>query len=197
MCPLHTLRSSLPELDVAKVVRRDEPEAESIVQVVCVVRNAIHHIHNLGFEQRLPAASEFGCLRSIGSAAVQHERLSHLERQIQAGEVRIAFFEFVHAAKAKKIVVEPAMIAEAFIQCRFARVPERRMADVVGQGDDLGEVFIQSQSASDCSCDLRDLECVRETRAMVIIDGGDENLRLARHAAKRGAVHDAFAVTLI
>ena len=71
------------------------------------------------------------------------------------------------------------------------------MADVVGQRDRLGQVLVQPQSPGDGAGDLRDFERVREPGAVVVVDRGDEHLRLAGHAAERGAVDDALAVALV
>ena len=74
---------------------------------------------------------------------------------------------------------------------------ERRVADVVGQGDGFGQVFVQPQPAGDGAGDLRDFERVREPGAVVVVDAGDEDLRLAGHAAEGGAVDDPLAVALV
>ena len=91
-------------------------------------------------------------------------------------------------------------VAEAFWddvrQRLLAGVAERRVADVVGQGDRFGEVFVQVEGAGDRAGDLGDLQRVREAGDEVVADGGDEDLRLVLEAAERLAVEDAVAVTL-
>ena len=94
-------------------------------------------------------------------------------------------------------MIETAEWLQAFVKCTFPRMAEWRVADVVGQRDGLGKVLVQSQSPRNCSRDLRDFECVCQPGAVVVVDGGDEHLRLAGHAAEGGAVDDAFAIALI
>ena len=94
-------------------------------------------------------------------------------------------------------MVEPAERLQALVQRVLAGVPERRVADVVGQRDRFREVFVQPQPAGDGAGDLSHFERVRESRAVVVVDAGDEDLGLAGHAAERGAVDDALAVALV
>ena len=190
-------RGPHPELDLPQFFERNEPEPECIVGVVRIVRDAVHDIDDLRFDQRPTASAELGALRSIDPPAVFDERLAHLERQVQAGKVRIALFEFVHAAEAEEVVVEAAVFLEALVQRNLARVAERRVPDVVGEGNGFGQVFVQAQSASDGAGQLSDFERMSEPRSVVVVDGGDEHLGLAGHAAERGAVDDAFAIALV
>ena len=50
----------------------------------------------------------------------------------------------------------------------LARVAERRVAEVVREADGLDEVLVQAQRARDRARDLRDLERVREPRAIQV-----------------------------
>ncbi len=125
------------------------------------------------------------------------ERLAHFKRQIQPRELRVAFFQLIDAAEAVKVVVESAVRLQTFVECVFPGVAERRVADVVGQRDGFSEVFVEPQPAGDGAGDLRDFERMRESRAVVIVDGGDEDLCLAGHTAERGAVNDSLAVALV
>ena len=78
----------------------------------------------------------------------------------------------------------------------LAGVAERWVADVVGQGDRFGQVFVQVQRPRDRARDLGDLQRVREPGDEVVADGGDEHLRLVFEAPERFTVQDAVAVTL-
>ena len=73
-------------------------------------------------------------------------------------------------------------------------VPERGMPDVVAHGHGLDEIFIQAERTCHRAADLRDLERVRQTRAVVVADRREEDLGLVLQPAERLAVDDAIAV---
>ena len=94
---------------------------------------------------------------------------AHLERQVQPGEARVAVLEVLHNAERMQVVVElltkaPHLPVEFF----FAGMSERGMADVMDQGERLGEVLVQMQHGRDRARNLRHLECVRQSVAEVI-----------------------------
>src|SRR5258708_533704 len=74
---------------------------------------------------------------------------------------------------------------------------EGRMSDVVGERDRLGEVLVQAQGAGGRARDLRDLDRVREARAVVVALVVDEHLRLVDEAPEGARVDDPLAVALV
>src|SRR5450631_3180503 len=78
----------------------------------------------------------------------------------------------------------------------FARMTERRVAEVVPHDDRLGERFIEAERAGHRAGDLRHLERMRDARAVVIPLGGEKDLRLAGQAPERLRVNDAIAIVL-
>ncbi len=70
------------------------------------------------------------------------------------------------------------------------------MADVVDQGERLGEVLVQTECGGDGARNLRDFHGVRQAAAKVIGVTVSEDLRLAREAAKGTGMNDAGAVAL-
>ena len=62
--------------------------------------------------------------------------------------------------------VEPLL--QALIEHGLADVPERRMAKVMAEADRLGQVFVESQRASNGAGNLSHLDRVRKARAVVI-----------------------------
>ena len=182
----------------ARSSRVMNPRPEGVVEVVGVVGDAVHHVDDLGFEQRRrrrrgtrppPGASARPLWRTNAS------RTSNV--RFSPGNSRVALLQLVDPPQAVQVVVEPAVPAQALVEGRLAGVAERRVADVVGQGDGLGQVLVQPQPAGDRAGHLRDFEGVREPGAVVVVDGGDEHLRLAGHAAEGGAVDDPLAVPLV
>src|SRR5690348_13501729 len=92
---VNALGRSRPELNPIQLRERDETETERIIRVVRVVGDRIDLIHHLRFEQRAAGAAKLRALWGIHPLAMGYECLAHLERQIQAGELRIAFFELI------------------------------------------------------------------------------------------------------
>ena len=78
----------------------------------------------------------------------------------------------------------------------LAGVAERRMPEVVPERDGLGQLLVQPQHLGDAARDLRDLERVREPRAVVIARRREEHLRLVLEPPERLRVDDAVAVAL-
>ena len=94
-------------------------------------------------------------------------------------------------------MIEAARICDGCIEGAFARVPEWRMSEIVRQGDSLSQVLIDTERPRNAACDLRDLETVCETRAVMIALVIDEDLGLVVQAAKRGRMQDAVAVARV
>ena len=80
-------------------------------------------------------------------ARVLDDAFAHVEGQVEAAKARrSAARTMLHDAQGVQVVVEAqADAAHALVERLFAGVAERRMADVVGQGQRLGQVFVQPQ----------------------------------------------------
>ena len=116
--------------------------------------------------------------------------------RFRPGNAAIARFEFLGQRQRELIVRKPAVAREAFVERIFARVAERRMADVVKQGQRLDQVFVQPQRPADRAGDRGDLVRVRQPRAVIVPHLAGEDLHLAAQPAKRRRVHDPVAVAL-
>src|ERR1035438_3729129 len=79
----------------------------------------------------------------------------------------------------------------------LARMPERRVAEVVAERAGLGEVFVQRERPCHRTRDLRDLERVREARSVVVALERDEYLRLVLEPAEGARMDDAVPVALV
>ncbi len=93
-------------------------------------------------------------------------------------------------------MVEAAAFVQAFVQRAFSFVTKGRVPDVVGKGDRLDEVFVQPQSAPDGPADLGHFQGMRQAGAVMIVNAADEDLGLAKHAPKGGAMDDPLPVAL-
>ena len=75
----------------------------------------------------------------------------HFERQVQARKIRIRIFEQVDHAQALLVVIETAVVHHAFREHLLARMSERRMPEIVREGDCFREILVQPQCSRDCA----------------------------------------------
>ncbi len=83
---------------------------------------------------------------------------------------------------------------ETGVQRPLAGMAERRMADVMGQRQGLGQVFVEAQLPGHGAGDLRHFQRVGETGAVMIALMEHEDLGLVLEAPKRGRVDDPVAI---
>ena len=119
------------------------------------------------------------------------DAVADLPRQVQPLAVVL---QDVDDAEALLVVVEAA--GHQRVDDALAGVAERRVAEIVAERDRFGELLVQPQHLGDGARDLRDLERVREPRAVVIAGRREEHLRLVLQPPERLAVDDAVAVAL-
>ena len=127
-------------------------------------------------------------------AVVLDQALQRFPGQIQAVEIRIAALQRGDDAQGLGIVIEAAERGEAGIERALAGMAERRMAEIVGERQRLGEVFVETEPAGERARYLGHFERMREPRAVMIALVEDEDLGLVLEAAERGRMDDAVAV---
>ena len=71
---------------------------------------------------------------------------------------------------------------------------ERRMAEIVGQRQRLGEIFVEPQPARQRAGDLGDFERMGQPGAVMVAFVEHEDLRLVLEPPERGRMDDAVAV---
>jgi ribosomal protein L35AE/L33A len=125
---------------------------------------------------------------------VLEQRFANFARQVQAGILRAA--PLSRSTTQHRKLAEAAELAHQFVERRLAAVAEGRVADVVAQGQRLAEGLVERQRVADAARHLRDLQGVRQARAVVVALGIDEDLGLVHQAPETGAVHDPIAVAL-
>jgi hypothetical protein len=91
-------------------------------------------------------------------------------------------------------MVETAMGPEAFVQRPFAGMAERRVADIMGQRQRLGEVLVEPELAGQRTGDLRDLKRMGQPGAVMIALVEHKNLRLVLQAPERGGMDHPIAI---
>ena len=100
-----------------------------------------------------------------------------------------------HHADTLRRVVKPARYERS--QRLFTGVTERRVPEIVPEGDGVDERLDQTESAPHFAGNGAHLERVRETGANQRVAGTRDHLRLAREAAKGTRTQKAVSVTKI
>ena len=70
------------------------------------------------------------------------------EREVESLEFGVALLELVDHAQGLQVVLEAAVRAHAIVERVLARVAERRMSEVVREGDGLRQRLVQAQGAA-------------------------------------------------
>ena len=117
--------------------------------------------------------------------------VADLPGQIQALAVAL---EDIDNAEALLVVLETARHEGG--HDALAMVPERGVAQVVAEGDGLGQVFVERERLGDGPRDLRHLEGVRQAGPVVVAGGREEHLRLVLEASEGLRMQDAITVAL-
>jgi len=124
------------------------------------------------------------------------DSLTDFEREIQPGKPCVVVLELLNNPQRVEVVIES--IAEPphlAIQFSFARVCERRMAEIMCQRKCFGQIFAEPEDPGDCAGNLRHFDRVRQPVAKVVAYPGCKNLRFVFEAPKGTRMYDAVAIT--
>ena len=124
--------------------------------------DAVAQAHNVGLERVARQAR-----------GVVQDAESRLEAEVQTPPLAL---EPVDDAQALLIMAK-ARALEDGIQCALSGVAEGRVAEIVSEGDRLGEILVEHERAADRARQARDLERVRQARAVMIALRLEEDLR--------------------
>src|ERR671916_1383303 len=97
------------------------------------------------------------------------------------------------------VVAEAAPVSpfrEDTSESLFASMTEGGVAEIVAEGDSLGQVLVEVQGAGDGARDLHHLQCVRQAGAEVVAIWGDKDLRLVHQTPEGLRVYYAVTVSL-
>src|SRR5690606_22925701 len=114
----------------------------------------------------------------------------------QTVELGIAALQSSDDPEALDIVIEAAVLAHRAVERILTGMAERRVAQVVRQGQCLGQVLIEPEPAGNAARDLRHLEAVRQPCAVVVALMVDEHLRLVLQAAEGRRMEDPVTIAL-
>ena len=163
-----------------QILALEHARADGVVDVVVDVGDAVRQMHAAALQR----------LRAHLSGVVL-DAVAHLPRQVEA--VAAVFQHLDHAAALHPVL--KAALDDA-VERILARVPERRVPEVVPHRDGLGQILVEPQRARQRAGHLRDLQRVRQARAVVIALRGEKDLRLALEPPEGLAVEDTVAVAL-
>ena len=185
---------------VRNLLDREQPRFVTIVEVGGVVGNLVGQVDELRFERRPlieQILGEFRMLLGVIIVRVLDDALADFESQIQPAESGVTDFEVFHNAERVQVVIErKPVLAHGGVERFFSGVAERRMAEVVHQGERLHQIGVQSKLRGDGARDLRHLDGVRQPVAEVVGVTAGENLRLRLQTAKGAGMDDTIAVAL-
>jgi len=108
----------------------------------------------------------------------------------------IGAFQPHQHAQALGVVIEPAPLAQGIVERFLSRMTERRVADIMGQAQRLGQILVQPQRPGDHPADLRYLKAVGQADAVMVAIGRDEHLGLVAQAPEGDRMDDPVAVAL-
>ena len=167
--------------DGGHVLRPHDTAAHGVVEVVVDVGHAVCQANDVGLERaaRLPGR-------------VVEDADARLVAEVQAAAVALDAVDDAHAL----LIVPEADAGIDRVERALSRVAERRVAEVVPETDGLGEIFVEFERAGDRAREPRDLERVRQARAVMVALRAQEHLRLVFQAAERFRVRDAVDVAL-
>jgi hypothetical protein len=100
---------------------------------------------------------------------VLDDSFADAQGQVETAVGGVTLLEVLDDAEGVQVVVEAATVAaEALVEGALAGVAEGGMADVVDEGEGLGEIFVEAEGAGSCAGDLRDFHGVGESAAEVV-----------------------------
>src|SRR5262245_37429694 len=143
------------------------------------VCDEIGNPHDLTFERGRPLLRIETDRRSILALGVPPDPVANLPREIQTLTVVL---EAIDHAQALLVMPEPA--GHEGIEHALAGMTERRVSQIVPERDRLGELLVKAKHLRNRARDLRHLEAVCQSRAVMVARGREEDLRLVLQPAE-------------
>ena len=94
--------------------------------------------------------------------------LPYVPCEIEARTLGVFQFKNLDNSEALGVVIKAAVVRHQSVELVFASVSAGRMAEVVGKGDRLGEIFIQAEGARNRPADRRHFNRVGESGSIVV-----------------------------
>ena len=198
-----------------EIVDGKQAGAQAVVDVMGVIGNVVGDGGNLRLERGKAPELQIVLSDVVGNAdgnamlAVSADRravalgqgpvvlddaFERLPGQVEPVEIGIAVFQRGHDPQRLGIMVEAAMRLQAGIQRPLAGVAERRVAEVMGQRQRLGEVLVEPELARQRAGDLGHFQGMRQAGAVMIALVEHEHLGLVLEPAKGGGMDHPVAI---
>ena len=167
------------QLDVkGDVLLPQDAGPDGVVDVMVDIGDAVGHADDPAFRR----VGHFG-------AGVAQDAVQHLPRQVEAPAL---LFQKAHHPEALLVVVEGHPSGGG--KGTLTGVAEGGVAQVVTQGDGLGQILVEPQGPCHRPGDLRHLQRVGQPGAVMVPLGGQEHLGLVLEAAEGLGVDDPVPV---
>ena len=182
----------------------EQAGAKAVVDVVVVVGDVVGDRRHLRLQPRPAAKLEVEAGIGLGQrpAGLRHrpvvlgQPFQRFPAQIEAVEADVGRLQPRHQPDGVGVVVEAAGLRHRRLQRVLARMAERRVAEVVGEAQGLGQILVEAERAGNRPADLRDFQAVGQADPVMVAVGRDEHLRLVAKAAEGDRVDDPVAVAL-
>ena len=168
-----------------------QPGPHGIVYVVVHVGDDVGDPGDLSFDRACAMFRIRADRHSALALGMTGDAIPHFPRQVQPPAVVL---EDVDDAKALLVVVEAA--GDEVVEHALAGVAEGRVAEVVAEGDGLGQFLVESKHLGDAARDLRHLERMGQARSIVIAGRREEHLGLVLQPPEGLAVNHAITIAL-
>ena len=109
---------------------------------MAVISDFVGEVGDLRFERGIPGVETFALGGMVVGGVMFGEAFADFPGKIQAGKFWIFLFEFLDDAEAVLVVFKAAVTFHQTGENGFAFVAERRVAEVMCQGDGLRQIGI-------------------------------------------------------
>jgi hypothetical protein len=185
---------------LADVIDVEQSGLYTVVEVGGEVGDLVGEIDQLGFERGTlveQIGRELWMLLGAVITRVLNDALADPKGEIEATMGGVTLLEVFNDAEGVDVVIEGATVtAETGVQSAFASMAKGGMADVMDQGEGLGEVFVEAECGGGGASDLRDLNSMGEATAEVVGGATGEDLGFSCEATEGASLHNALTVAL-
>jgi len=164
---------------------------------VTVISDLVGEVGDLRLEGGVFRVEPFALAGVVVGGVMLREAFADFPGKVKAGEGGVFLLDLFHDAQAVHVVFEAAAAAHEPGQFGFPLVTEGGMAEVMGEGDGLGQVGVQLQRAGDIPRDGGHFHGMGEPGAEMVAAAVQENLGLVFKPAEGAGMDDAVAVPLI